>query len=212
MLQYPFGLLSLGLFRRDVLISILKSLRDVPDIHQAAEHLFSLVAVPEIVKVELPMMVVYSSPQTEARNLRLEPLRLKYELKRANGLLQEKQTKLDFTQAELERYQAALDEAYAEGGRFAYELQVAQAELERVQASLTQVQADLTVTETTLNKTEKALRAKEKKLSGTESTLKRAREQLRQKQTTISAMESSKFWKLRRKWMKLKKIFGLSSD
>ncbi|MBD2464228.1 methyltransferase domain-containing protein [Oscillatoria sp. FACHB-1407] len=219
LLQHPLGLLSLGLLRKDVLIHILRTIQEIPTIPEAAERLFALVATPEVVKVELPMMVVYSSSQTEVRDLRLAQLRLQYELKQADGQLQTHRTELERSQAqlqasqtELEQYQTALKAAQVEGGRFLYELQAAQAEIERLQASLYQMQGALEATNNKLARTENRLNTKEKTLKKVQTNLKKLRENLKQTQETITAMESSKFWKLRGKWIKLKKIFRLDSD
>ncbi|MDX2212958.1 MAG: methyltransferase domain-containing protein [Oculatellaceae cyanobacterium bins.114] len=217
--QHPISLLAFTLLDKRLLVKLLNTIRQISSLTAAAESLFLMLSAPVVSRLEVPMMVIYSNSEMQTRDLRLKPLRLEYDLGRASQQLRERQAELERSQAqlqasqtELEQYQTALKAAQVEGGRFLYELQAAQAEMERLQATLYQMQGALEATNNKLARTENRLNTKEKTLKKVQNNLKKLRENLRQTQETVTAMESSKFWKLRGKWIKLKKIFRLDSD
>lgn len=57
-----------------------------------------------------------------------------------------------------------------------------------------------------------SLHLNSQQLQETESQLKQTEMELNQARTQIAAMESSKFWKLRQKWLKVKSWLGLASE
>ncbi|MGF1492044.1 MAG: methyltransferase [Microcoleaceae cyanobacterium] len=89
-------------------------------------------------------------------------------------------------------------------------------ELSRTEAQLQETETDLVVTRGKLEQTQMTLEQSQAKLSATEKTLGDCQTHLNstemaleQARNRIIAMESSKFWKLRTKWFKLKRAMGL---
>ncbi|MGL5081240.1 MAG: methyltransferase domain-containing protein [Microcoleaceae cyanobacterium] len=77
--------------------------------------------------------------------------------------------------------------------------------LEQVQADLKHFQNVLEQSQTKLSMTEQQLGETQFQLISTQTSLERMKNQ-------IQAMESSKFWKLRTKWFKLRRALGLSDN
>jgi peptidoglycan hydrolase CwlO-like protein len=77
--------------------------------------------------------------------------------------------------------------------------------LQDTQAQLENTQAQLQCSQTHLQDTQAQLQCSQTHLQDTQAQLQCSRER-------IKAMESSKFWKLRKAWFKLKQLLGLKGD
>jgi glycosyltransferase involved in cell wall biosynthesis len=159
-------------------------------------------------------------------------------LRQANDLKQHTQAELERTQAELERTQAELERTQAELEQLDGQLQQANAEfqmqLERSQSQVQQLDGQLQQTNAEFQTQLKRSQAQLQQLDGqlqqanaefqaqlersqaqlqeTQAQLQQTQAELEDSRTIIQAMESSKFWKVRDAWLRLKNIIKLSSD
>ena len=102
------------------------------------------------------------------------------------------------TPAELGKMQELLHTMEHQNSRLYMETNSLKGELQHTQAELQHTQ-------------DKAQQLAEK-LQQTEQQLGHVQDELGQTRGRIAAMESSKFWKLRRRWFQIKRIFGLSKN
>ncbi|MGB3192384.1 MAG: methyltransferase domain-containing protein [Limnoraphis sp.] len=130
---------------------------------------------------------------------------LRTDLHQMQVKLQQKQVKLNQTQTQLHQNKNQLEQS--------------QAKLAQTEEKLGQTQAQLLQRETQLDFVQAQLGQCEAKLSQTETEVGKYQGQLEsyqvlleQAQNRIQAMESSKFWKLRTKWFKLRRAIGLSDN
>ncbi|MGI2906904.1 methyltransferase domain-containing protein [Tolypothrix sp. VBCCA 56010] len=130
------------------------------------------------------------------------------ELERSQSQLQNQraeQSQLQHTQAELEQSKLQLQHTQLELEQSKLQLQNTQAELERSQSQLQNTQAELERSQSQLQNTQAELERSKLQLQHTQAEL----EQLK---ATISGIQTSKFWKLRTQWLKLKKLSGLVKE
>lgn len=125
--------------------------------------------------------------QNESLQLELE--RSHSQLQHTQAELQQSQSQLQHTQAELQQSQFQLQHTHAELQQSQFQLQHTQAELQQSQSQLQHTQAEL---------------------QQSQSQLQHTHAELEISRATILAMETSKFWKLRTWWFKLKRFVGLS--
>jgi GT2 family glycosyltransferase len=126
--------------------------------------------------------------------------------------LQQTQSQLQQTQSQLQQTQAGLE--YAQ-----FELQQTQANLEHSQLELQQTQANLEHSQLELQQTQRQLLQSQSQFQQMQTALEHFQFQLQHAQTEmkhlkerITAMESSKFWKLRKGWFKLKRLLGIKDN
>jgi glycosyltransferase involved in cell wall biosynthesis/2-polyprenyl-3-methyl-5-hydroxy-6-metoxy-1,4-benzoquinol methylase len=86
-----------------------------------------------------------------------------------------------------------------------YQLQEAESQLQETQSQLSQTQSQLQETQSQLQETQSQLQETQSQLQETQS-------QLSIDRTTITWMETSKFWKLRKIWVQIKSLLGLDKD
>ena len=82
-------------------------------------------------------------------------------------------------------------------------------QLHQTQARLEQSESQLHQTQARLEQSESQLHQTQARLEQSEGQLHHTQAQLEQSQTWITAMESSKFWKLRAKWFRVKTTLGI---
>ena len=87
------------------------------------------------------------------------------------------------------------------------QLKLTQSQLTQTEAQLQQSQSQLTQTETRIAETEAQLQQSQSQLTQTETQLQQSQSKLKRLQTLIVAMESSKFWQIRKFWLSLKQVF-----
>jgi len=126
-----------------------------------------------------------------------------------------------FTQAQqnLEQTQSQLIQAQQELGQTQQELGQTQHELGQTQHELGQTQFQLVQTQQELTEQQEESQRSRSKITDIQSRLQTRREQLVRKQEEIVccqerivAMESSKFWKIRKGWFKVKRTLGLPTE
>ena len=74
------------------------------------------------------------------------------------------------------------------------------------------LQSQLQQTQSQLQQTQSQLQQTQSQLEQTQSQLQQTQSQLEQTQSQLHAMESSKFWLLRKQWFKIKKVLHLDND
>ena len=112
------------------------------------------------------------------------------------------QTELSNFQNQLEQTQAHLEQTQNQLGQ-------TQTHLEQTQAHLEQTQNQLGQTQNQLEQTQNQLGQTQNQLEQTQVQLEQTQNQLEQTQQRNIAMESSKFWKIRKIWVQCKQIIGL---
>ncbi|HEY9771935.1 MAG TPA: glycosyltransferase [Coleofasciculaceae cyanobacterium] len=125
------------------------------------------------------------------------------EKRTAEKELTQTQQQLDSTNAELAQAQQQLDSTNAE-------LTQTQQQLDSTNAELTQTQQQLDSTNAELTQTQQQLYEAQDKLSQSQKQLQIAQMQTEQLKLLVVAMESSKFWKLRRWWFDVRQKTNLA--
>ncbi|NER79466.1 MAG: chromosome partitioning protein ParA [Leptolyngbya sp. SIO1D8] len=90
--------------------------------------------------------------------------------------------------------------------------QQTQTELQQTQTELQQTQTELQQTQTELQQTQTELQQTQTELQQTQTELQQTQTQLHYEQELVTAMESSKFWKIRQVWKRAKSMIGLDDD
>ncbi|MEM1169434.1 MAG: glycosyltransferase, partial [Cyanobacteria bacterium P01_H01_bin.35] len=111
--------------------------------------------------------------------------------------LQESQNKIQLLETELGETQRLLDGTQVKLSESQNKIQLLETELGQTQTTLQQTQGVLGETQTTLQQTQTSL-------AQTQTILEQTKAELNVQKVEISAMKSSKFWKLREKWFSLK--------
>ncbi|MCW5314789.1 methyltransferase domain-containing protein [Nostoc sp. KVJ3] len=84
-----------------------------------------------------------------------------------------------------------------------------QSQLQQTQSQLQQTQSQLQQTQSQLQQTQSQLQQTQSQLQQTQSQLQQTQSQLQQTEERIAAIESSKFWKIRQAWFRIKQRIGL---
>jgi len=122
----------------------------------------------------------------------------------SNLELQHSQSQLEKAQVELQHSQSQLEKTQVE-------LQHSQSQLEKTQVELQHSQSQLEKTQVELQHSQSHLEKTQVQLQHSQSHLEKTQVQLVRSQVMIAAMESSKFWKLRTIWCRIKKwVFNVS--
>ncbi|NET31319.1 MAG: chromosome partitioning protein ParA [Cyanothece sp. SIO1E1] len=142
--------------------------------------------------------------QTELTQSQAQLQQTQTELAQSQAQLQQTQTELAQSQAQLQQTQTELAQSQAQLQQTQTELAQSQAQLQQTQTELTQSQAQLQQTQTQLRQTQFGLEQAQNGWENSQSKLQQAQEAWEQAQGIIRAMESSKFWKLRKIWFRFK--------
>ncbi|MEH1874364.1 glycosyltransferase, partial [Nostoc sp.] len=119
--------------------------------------------------------------------------------------LERSQSNLQLTQTELERSQSNLQLTQTELEQSQSNLQLTQTELERSQSNLQ-------LTQTELERSQSNLQLTQTELERSQSNLQLTQTELERSQCTILAMNTSKFWQMRKIWFKFRRAIGLIDD
>ncbi|WP_414526889.1 glycosyltransferase [Nodularia chucula] len=140
------------------------------------------------------------------------------QLRHTQGELEQSQSQLRHTQGELEKSQFQLQELEVKFARSQSQLQHTQAQFARSQSQsehshreLERLQAQLKHTQKQLEKSQFQIRQTETESERSQSQLQEIQRELEYCKTIIAAMETSKFWKLRKLWFKFKETAFKSS-
>ena len=167
-----------------------------------------------------------STAESSLLHIQQQPLTTKRKLETTQQELAITKTKLDKTQQELELNKAQLDKTQQALEITKTKLGATQQELEFNNAQLDKTRQELRLTNAQLDKTQQELEITKAKLDETQqqaqqitARLKQSEGQLQTSQTKLNelellltAIESSKFWKLRRWWFAIKRKFNLASE
>ena len=130
--------------------------------------------------------------------LKAQNAQLVLELEQAQSQLHQSQTAWEQIQTQLHQTQVAWEQAQSQ----LHETQVA---WEQIQSHNHHLQAELMQCLEKVSKTQFQLQEKQTEIEQFQSQLQQTHTQAQQMQETIAAMQSSKFWKFRTFWFKLKK-------
>ncbi|MGB3309790.1 MAG: glycosyltransferase [Nodosilinea sp.] len=164
--------------------------------------------------------------KTIAQETQAELVQTQAELEQTKAGLEQTKAGLEQTKAELQQNQAELEQTQAGFEQTQTELQQNQARLEQTQAGLQQKQARLEQTQGGLEQTQGGLEQVKAEFEQTKAELEQAKAeleqtkaehenaktQLHQAQATITAMESSNFWKIRKVWLRMKNLVRMKMD
>jgi glycosyltransferase involved in cell wall biosynthesis/2-polyprenyl-3-methyl-5-hydroxy-6-metoxy-1,4-benzoquinol methylase len=164
--------------------------------------------------------------QAELENLHSQLYQAQVELGQVHSDLHQHQIQLSQTHSELERSQSELERSQSELERSQSKNRRQQAELEQLQTQLlaaqqhssatqeqmAQVQQRLQETEGKLQESRLQTQTKQENLQSLRVKLQNKQFVLQQYRDRLAAMESSKFWKLRRGWAKFKRLLGSQED
>jgi len=161
--------------------------------------------------------------QAELERAQSQQYQTQAELERAQSQQYQTQAELERaqsqqyqTQAELERAQSQQYQTQAELERVQSQQYQTQAELERVQVQLQQALTELEQSQfktrhtlIELERSQSQLQQTQTELEESNLKLQKLQIKLQQTQDEITAMQTSKFWKLRIQWFKLKRFVAL---
>ncbi|MEI2582266.1 methyltransferase domain-containing protein [Scytonema sp. PRP1] len=126
------------------------------------------------------------------------------ELERSQAQIQQKQSELERSQAQIQQKQSELEHSQAQIQQKQSELEHSQLQLQQTQVEVERSQSQLQKTKVGLEQTQLQLQQTQLQLQQTQLQLQQKQAELEQSNTTIAAMHTSKFWKLRTLWFKLK--------
>src|SRR4028118_2070972 len=123
------------------------------------------------------------------------------------SLLSQRQSQslLGSTQTKIKLIETQLAAAQIEGEQSQSKLMITQSQLQETQTQLISAH-------TQLEQTQKELISVQTQLERTENQLINLKQELEQAQNRVLAMETSKFWKLRSTWFKVRRKLGLARD
>lgn len=138
----------------------------------------------------------------EIRRLHDEEIaRLQEEVVRSHTELAQTHAEIEHSHAEIHRCNAQLHEAHTA-------IQNMQTHIQSLTAHISPLEAQLRYTHTELEQVRLLAQQAQGHLALTQAELQQTKEEITRLQNIIQGMESSKFWLLRRGWMKLKKLLG----
>ncbi|BAZ29514.1 group 1 glycosyl transferase [Cylindrospermum sp. NIES-4074] len=141
--------------------------------------------------------------QTDLAQSHLQLQQTQVALEETKIQLQHSQTDLAQSHLQLQQTQVALEETKIQ-------LQHSQTDLAQSHLQLQQTQVALEETKIQLQHSQADLAQFHLQLQQTQVALEETKIQLQHSQAEVVAMKSSKFWKLRTQWFKLKRLFGLT--
>ncbi len=127
------------------------------------------------------------------------------QLKKYNIQIQQMQESLLETETNLQNKEAELQTAQIELDKYQFELQQIQTELEECQSQLQDTEAELEEYQSQLQQVQLAWHQ-------TQTKLQQAHQGWEYCQNLVKSMESSKFWKLRQAWFKVKQFIRLNPN
>ncbi len=148
--------------------------------------------------------------QAELEQSQVQRQQAQMEAESAQAQLQHTQAELEQSQAQLQHTQLELEQSQAQLQHTQLELEQSQAQLQQAQMEAESAQAQLQHTQTELEQSQAQLQQAQMEAESAQAQLQHTQTELEQSQATISGMESSKFWKLRKSWLGLKQAIGLT--
>lgn len=159
--------------------------------------------IPAVNKADFsPEMVEQIEREPEANTLQFVVRAFPLTLEGKYAALEEKHSR---TMEELKRSQAELESVQTQ-------LSQTQQQLARSQAQLLQTQTQLQQAQARWSETQTQYQQAQEEWGKTQTQLQQALQAWEESQNIIKAMETSKFWKLRKIWFKIKRVLGLKVD
>ncbi|MEB3310891.1 MAG: methyltransferase domain-containing protein [Snowella sp.] len=131
------------------------------------------------------------------------------QLDQTQSELHQTRSQLDQTQSELHQTRSQLDQTQSEFHQTRSQLDQTQSELHQARSQLDQTQSELHQARSQLDQTQSELEQVQYSSKHLKVDYEEVQNQLLQYQERIAAMESSKFWKLRKIWFQFKHKCGL---
>ncbi len=137
----------------------------------------------------------FHQTQAELEQSRSQFHQTQAELEQSRSQFQQTQTELEQSRSQFQQTQIELQRSYSQFQHTEIELERSQSQFQQTQMKLEQLQSQLQQTEL--------------ELKSCRSELHNHQLELQQMKTKIAAMESSKFWQLRKVWFQVKSTLGL---
>jgi SAM-dependent methyltransferase len=134
------------------------------------------------------------------------------ELEQTRIQLQQVQAELQSTKATVDQFHAELYRTQDELRQMRDRFQQAQAELDQAQTQLRYVQAPPQQLQTDFQQIQERSQRQKDQLKDTQEQLKRVQDEAEYWRDRATAMESSKFWQLRQRWFRLKRVLRIPSE
>ena len=141
------------------------------------------------------------------RRIFLEREYLQQELERSQSQRQQTQAELEQSQSQGQQTQAELARSQSQGQQTQAELARSQSQIHEIQTELAEIRLQMQHMQAEM---QIGLQQALKQVETLQSQLHSTQTELERSQKVITAMESSKFWKIRRFWVLFKKNLGLS--
>lgn len=109
-------------------------------------------------------------------------------------------------QSQVQQYQGYLDQANSYIEQFKAELEQSQIQASHLQQQLQQAESQLVDFQAQLTSSQARMQRKQERIERLSNSLQQAKDEQKQLYERITAMESSKFWKARSAWMKIKRL------
>ncbi|OYD91101.1 hypothetical protein CDG76_28000 [Nostoc sp. 'Peltigera membranacea cyanobiont' 210A] len=154
----------------------------------------------------------FQQTQTELERSQSQFQQTQTELERSQSQFQQTQTKLERSQLQFQQTQTELERSYSQFQQTQTELERSYSQFQQTQTELERSQSQFQDTQMKLENLQSLLQQTQVKLKSCQSELHYNQLELQQLQTKITAMESSKFWKLRKVWFQLKSGLGLEGN
>lgn len=124
------------------------------------------------------------------------------------------QTQLEFLQSQshLDESRSQLQQTQSQLNQTQFQLTQTQVELEQTRTELNQLYGQLQQTQSELKETQARAEQLHTELKDTQLQLQSVQAQLQNCQITVTAMETSKFWKLRRVWFQIRGALGVKGN
>ncbi|MCC5617186.1 glycosyltransferase [Nostoc sp. CHAB 5836] len=180
------------------------------DLRESVLETYKQIETLEKTVQELTAKVVDLNSQLEQYQSQLQKTQLELEHwksqeQKTQSQLEHWKSQLQKTQLELEHWKSQEQKTQLEIEHWKYQLQKTQSELEERKYHGQKSQSDL-------QKTQAKLQDSQSQLQKTQAELEISKSELIYAQTLITAMQTSKFWRLRTAWFKVKGLLNLVSD
>ncbi|MCC5660045.1 glycosyltransferase [Nostoc sp. XA010] len=150
--------------------------------------------------------------KAELERSQLQFQRTEIELERSQSQFQQTQTELERSYSQFQRTEIELERSQSQFQQTQTELKCSYSQFQRTEIELERSQSQFQQTQMKLEQLQSQLQQTEIELKSCQSELHYNQLELEQLKTRITAMESSKFWQLRKVWFQIKSAFGLEVE
>ena len=150
--------------------------------------------------------------QVELERSQSQWQRTQVELEQSQSQWQRTQVELEQSQSQLQHTQVELEQSQSQLQHTQVELEQFQSQLQHTQVELEQFQSQLQQTGMEVEKSQSQLQQIQVESERSLSSLKQTQAELEGAIETITAMKSSKFWKMRTVWLNFKKLIKIQGE